>query len=93
MKKNTIFVGLDVHKNSIDVAMADDGRDGVGYNLRWPISIIAHYRKLHALHPELTGISGVHRRRDDPNALPGCSGTVSISEIHPTTLLFAIGHA
>lgn len=28
MKKNTIFVGLDVHKNSIDVALADDGRDG-----------------------------------------------------------------
>ena len=28
MKKNTIFVGLDVHKYSIDVACADDGRDG-----------------------------------------------------------------
>lgn len=28
MKKNTIFVGLDVHKNSIDVALADDGRNG-----------------------------------------------------------------
>lgn len=28
MKKNTIFVGLDVHKDSIDVAFADDGRDG-----------------------------------------------------------------
>lgn len=28
MKKNTIFVGLDVHKDSIDVALADSGRDG-----------------------------------------------------------------
>ena len=28
MKKNTIFVGLDVHKDSIEVAFADDGRDG-----------------------------------------------------------------
>lgn len=28
MKKNIIFVGLDVHKNSIDIALADAGRDG-----------------------------------------------------------------
>ncbi len=28
MKKNNIFVGLDVHKNSIHVALADDGRHG-----------------------------------------------------------------
>ena len=28
MKNNIIFVGLDVHKNSIDVALADAGRDG-----------------------------------------------------------------
>jgi transposase len=28
MKKNTTFVGLDVHKDSIDVALADYGRDG-----------------------------------------------------------------
>ena len=28
MKENTIFVGLDVHKNSISVALADSGRDG-----------------------------------------------------------------
>jgi transposase len=27
MKKNSIFVGLDVHKSSIDVALADSGRD------------------------------------------------------------------
>lgn len=28
MKKNTTFIGLDVHKDSIDVALADAGRDG-----------------------------------------------------------------
>jgi transposase len=28
MKKNITFVGLDVHKDSIDVALADAGRDG-----------------------------------------------------------------
>lgn len=28
MKNNTTFVGLDVHKNSIDIALADDGRNG-----------------------------------------------------------------
>ena len=28
MKKNTIFVGLDVHKDSIDIALANEGRDG-----------------------------------------------------------------
>jgi hypothetical protein len=27
-EKNTIFVGLDVHKNSIDIALADAGREG-----------------------------------------------------------------
>lgn len=29
MKKNITFVGLDVHKDSIDVALADFGRDGI----------------------------------------------------------------
>lgn len=28
MKEHTIFVGLDVHKESIDVGIAEDGRDG-----------------------------------------------------------------
>jgi len=28
MQKNTTFVGLDVHKDSIDIALADAGRDG-----------------------------------------------------------------
>lgn len=28
MKKNITFVGLDVHKDSIDIALADSGRDG-----------------------------------------------------------------
>lgn len=28
MKKNNIYVGLDVHKNSIDVALAEEGRSG-----------------------------------------------------------------
>ena len=28
MKNRITFVGLDVHKNSIDVALADSGRDG-----------------------------------------------------------------
>jgi hypothetical protein len=27
-KENTIFVGLDVHKNPIDIALADYDRDG-----------------------------------------------------------------
>ena len=28
MKKNITFIGLDVHKDTIDVALADAGRDG-----------------------------------------------------------------
>lgn len=33
MKSNNTFVGLDVHKNSIDIALADDGRDGKIFNV------------------------------------------------------------
>jgi len=29
MEKHSTFIGLDVHKDSIDIALADDGRDGV----------------------------------------------------------------
>lgn len=28
MKKHSIFIGMDVHKNSIEIAIADEGRDG-----------------------------------------------------------------
>jgi len=28
VKHSIAFVGLDVHKDSIDIALADDGRDG-----------------------------------------------------------------
>ncbi len=28
MEKRNMFMGLDVHKESIDVSIADDGRDG-----------------------------------------------------------------
>ena len=28
MKKNILYVGLDVHKNTIDVALAEDGTGG-----------------------------------------------------------------
>ena len=28
MKKTIKYIGLDVHKNSISIAIADDGRDG-----------------------------------------------------------------
>jgi hypothetical protein len=32
MKKSITFIGLDVHKNSIDVAIADDGRNSECYH-------------------------------------------------------------
>jgi transposase len=44
MKKNIIFVGLDVHKNSIDIALADAGRDG---NVRFYGSIGGDLDSLH----------------------------------------------
>ena len=28
MEKRNMFVGLDVHKESIDISLAEDGRDG-----------------------------------------------------------------
>ncbi len=28
MKHNSIFIGMDVHKNSIDIAIAESGRTG-----------------------------------------------------------------
>lgn len=44
MKKNTTFVGLDVHKDSIDVALADSGREG---NVRFYGTIGGDLESLH----------------------------------------------
>ena len=30
MAKRSMFVGLDVHKESIDVSLAEEGREGAG---------------------------------------------------------------
>ncbi len=34
MKDHSIFVGMDVHKNSIDIAIAQEGRQGELRQLR-----------------------------------------------------------
>jgi hypothetical protein len=34
MKEHSIFVGMDVHKNSIDIAIAEKGRQG-HLTVRW----------------------------------------------------------
>ncbi len=44
MKKNTIFVGLDVHQDSIDIALANKGRDG---DVRFYGTIVGDLDSLH----------------------------------------------
>jgi hypothetical protein len=34
MKKYSTFIGMDVHKNSIDIAIADEGRNRASTALR-----------------------------------------------------------
>lgn len=58
MTENTIYVGLDVHKNSIDVAFADDGRDA---EVRYYGSIGGDLDSLHKVVRKLQS-KGAHLR-------------------------------
>lgn len=58
MEKDTIFVGLDVHKNSIDVALADAGRDG---NVRFYGTIGGDLESLHKVVRKLQSTSSTLR--------------------------------
>ena len=55
MKKNTIFVGLDVHKDSIDIALANDGRDG---DVRFYGTIDGDLDSLHKALRKIQGAAG-----------------------------------
>ena len=57
IKKHTMYVGLDVHKDSISIALAEDGRDGevhhygkIGGDLSVLDRAIAKFEKKRELH-------------------------------------------